>query len=402
MKTAYENKVVVLGVTGSIACYKAVDLASKLTQAGALVDVILTRGAAQFVTPLTFRSITHRPVATEMFDADSELSVEHVALARRADIVVVAPATAHTIAKMAHGLADDMLTTTLLATEAPVVVAPAMDANMNEHPAIRENLAALRDWGITIVGPVAGRLASGLWGSGRLVEPVELMGHIAAVLGKKGDLVGRTVVVSAGGTSEPIDPVRVVTNRSSGKQGYAIAETARDRGATVKLVAAPTALADPAAVEVIRTETVAQMRTAVLKACKRADVLVMAAAVSDFRPAETGQHKIKKAEGDDGLSLRLVKNPDFLLEVPDSVIKVGFAAESRDLLENARQKLTGKRLDLIAANDITATDSGFGVDSNRVTILDSQGGTEEVPLCTKYEVGHRILDRVVALLNGKG
>ena len=402
MKTAYENKVVVLGVTGSIACYKAVDLASKLTQAGALVDVILTRGAAQFVTPLTFRSITHRPVATEMFDADSELSVEHVALARRADIVVVAPATAHTIAKMAHGLADDMLTTTLLATEAPVVVAPAMDANMNEHPAIRENLAALRDWGITIVGPVAGRLASGLWGSGRLVEPVELMGHIAAVLGKKGDLVGRTVVVSAGGTSEPIDPVRVVTNRSSGKQGYAIAEAARDRGATVKLVAAPAALADPAAVEVIRTETVAQMRTAVLKACKRADVLVMAAAVSDFRPAESGQHKIKKAEGDDGLSLRLVKNPDFLLEVPDSVIKVGFAAESRDLLENARQKLTGKRLDLIAANDITATDSGFGVDSNRVTILDSQGGTEEVPLCTKYEVGHRILDRVVALLNGKG
>lgn len=402
MKTACENKVVVLGVTGSIACYKAVDLASKLTQAGALVDVILTHGAAQFVTPLTFRSITHRPVSTKMFDADSELSVEHVALARRADIVVVAPATAHTIAKMVHGLADDMLTTTLLATEAPVVVAPAMDAHMNENPAVRENLETLRNWGITIVGPVPGRLASGLWGAGRLVEPVELMGHIAAVLGRKGDLAGRTVVVSAGGTSEPIDPVRVITNRSSGKQGYAIAEAARDRGATVKLVAAPTALADPAAVEVIRTETVAQMRTAVLKACKKADVLVMAAAVSDFRPADTRQRKIKKAKGANDLSLRLVQNPDFLLEVPDSIVKVGFAAESENLLKNAHQKLTGKCLDLIAANDITATDSGFGVDSNRVTILDNKGGTEEVPLCSKYEVGHRILNRVAALLNGKG
>ena len=402
MKTAYENKAVVLGVTGSIACYKAVDLASKLTQAGALVDVILTRGAAQFVTPLTFRSITHRPVATEMFDADSELSVEHVSLAGRADIVVVAPATAHTIAKMAHGLADDMLTTTLLATEAPVVVAPAMDANMNEHPAVRKNLETLRNWGITIVGPVPGRLASGLWGAGRLVEPVELMGHIAVVLGREGDLAGRTVVVSAGGTAEPIDPVRVITNRSSGKQGYAIAEAARDRGAAVKLVAAPTALADPAAVEVILAETVAQMREAVLKACQNADVLVMAAAVSDFRPAEAARQKVKKTTGDDDLALRLVRNPDFFLEVPDSVIKVGFAAESEELLKNARQKLTGKRLDLIAANDITATDSGFGVDSNRVTILDSKGGTEEVPLCSKYEVGHRILDRVAALLNGKG
>ncbi len=402
MRTAYENKVVVLGVTGSIACYKAVDLASKLTQADALVDVILTRGAAQFVTPLTFRSITHRPVATEMFDADSELSVEHVALARRADIVVVAPATAHTIAKMAHGLADDMLTTPLLATAAPVVVAPAMDAHMNENPAVRDNLSTLRDRGITIVGPVPGRLASGLWGAGRLVEPVELMGHIAAVLGRGGDLAGRTVVVSAGGTAEPIDPVRVITNRSSGKQGYAIAEAARDRGATVKLVAAPTTLADPAAVEVTRTETVAQMRTAVLEACRNADVLVMAAAVSDVRPAETGQHKITKAKGADGLSLRLVQNPDFFLEVPDGIVKVGFAAESEDLLENARQKLTSKRLDLIAANDITATDSGFGTDSNRVTLLDSEGGCEELPLPSKYEVGHRILDRVAALLNGKG
>ncbi|MDP6495870.1 MAG: bifunctional phosphopantothenoylcysteine decarboxylase/phosphopantothenate--cysteine ligase CoaBC, partial [Dehalococcoidia bacterium] len=238
-----EGKSVVLGVSGSIACYKAVDLASKLTQAGALVDVILTDSATQFVTPLTFHSITHRQVVVEMFESNTQYSLEHVALARRADIVVVAPATAHTIAKMAHGLADNMLTTTLLATEAPIVVAPAMDANMNQSPAVKKNLAALHDFGITVVGPLIGRLASGLRGSGRLMDPPELMGHIAAVLGKSGDLAGRTVVVSAGGTAEPIDPVRVVTNRSSGKQGYALAEAARDRGAKVTLVATHTKLA---------------------------------------------------------------------------------------------------------------------------------------------------------------
>ena len=399
MKSPFQDKVVVLGVTGSISCYKAVDLASKLTQAGALVDVILTDSATQFVTPLTFRSITHRQVVVEMFESNTQYSLEHVALARRADVVVVAPATAHTIAKMAHGLADNMLTTTLLATEAPIVVAPAMDANMNQSPAVKKNLAALHEFGITVVGPLIGRLASGLWGSGRLMDPPELMGHIAAVLGKSGDLVGRTVVVSAGGTAEPIDPVRVVTNRSSGKQGYALAEAARDRGARVTLVATHTKLADPAAVEVIHIETVAQMRTAILKACEKADVLIMAAAVSDFRPATAERHKIKKPIGDDTLSLELAQNPDFLLEVPDRLVKVGFAAESKDLLKNARQKLATKRLNLIAANDITKPDSGFGTESNRVTILDNDGGVEEVPLCTKYEVGHRILDRVATLLN---
>ncbi len=399
MNSPFENRSVVLGVTGSIACYKAVDLASKLAQAGAQVDVVLTRGAVNFVMPLTFRSITHRPVVTEVFDPDSELSVEHVALARRADIVVVAPATAHTIAKIAHGLADDMLTTTLLATSAPVLVAPAMDADMHQNAAVQENLATLRSHGTTIVGPAKGRLASGLWGSGRLVEPAELMGHIAAVLGRGGDLAGRTIVVSAGGTSEPIDPVRVITNRSSGKQGYAIAEAARDRGARVTLVAAPTALPDPAAIEVTRVETVAQMRQAVLDACQQADVLIMAAAVSDFRPAETARHKIKKEKGGGGLVLPLTENADFLLEVPERVMKVGFAAESQNLLENARQKLASKGLAVIAANDITATDSGFATDDNRVTILDSQGGTEDVPLSSKYAVGHRILDRVVKLLD---
>ena len=402
MKSAFENKSVVLGVTGSIACYKAVDLASKLAQAGALVDVILTRGAANFVTPLTFRSITHRPVVTDMFDADAELSVEHVALARRADIVVVAPATAHTIAKVAQGLADDMLTTTLLATAAPVVVAPAMDGHMYDNSATQENLERLKSRGITIVGPARGHLASGMEGAGRLVEPSEIMGHIAAALGRDGDLAGRTIVVSAGGTSEPIDPVRIITNRSSGKQGYAIAEAARDRGADVKLVTAATALPSPPATEIFPVETVAQMREAVLNACQDADALIMAAAVSDYRPAETAEQKIKKGAGSNGLTLRLAENPDFMLEVPDRVVKVGFAAESQDLLENARKKLISKGLALIAANDITATDSGFATDANKVTLLDREGGCEELPLISKYEVGHRILDRVVKVLKARG
>ena len=402
MKSAFESKAVVLGVTGSIACYKAVDLASKLAQAGALVDVVLTRGAANFVTPLTFRSITHRPVVTDMFDPESELSVEHVALARRADIVVVAPATAHTIAKMAQGLADDTLTTTLLATTAPVLVAPAMDGHMYDNAATQENLANLKSRGITIVGPVAGYLASGMEGVGRLVEPSEIMGHIAAALGRDGDLAGRSIVVSAGGTSEPIDPVRIITNRSSGKQGHAIAEAARDRGAKVKLVTAATALPSPAAMEILTVETVAQMREAVLNACEDADVLIMAAAVSDYRPAETMEQKIKKEDGGDGLMLRLVENSDFMMEVPERVVKVGFAAESRDLLENARKKLLSKGLALIAANDITATDSGFATDANKVTILDREGDCEELPLISKYEVGHRILDRVAKALKARG
>ncbi|MEE8443062.1 MAG: bifunctional phosphopantothenoylcysteine decarboxylase/phosphopantothenate--cysteine ligase CoaBC, partial [Dehalococcoidia bacterium] len=308
MKSAVENKQVVLGVTGSIACYKAVDLCSRLVRGGALVDVVLSRSATQFVTPLTFRSISHRPVITDMFDANSELSVEHVALARRADVVVVAPATANTIAKLAQGLADDSLTTTILATTAPVVVAPAMDAGMYDNPATQESLAKLKSRGFTIAGPGKGRLASGLWGLGRLVEPAELMGYIAAALGYGGDLVNKTVVVSAGGTVEAIDPVRVITNRSSGKMGYAIAEAARDRGANVVLVTAPTALPDPPAVEVHAVESALEMRDAVAAASKKADVLVMAAAVSDYRSVAAADQKMKKGSGD-SLTIELTKNP---------------------------------------------------------------------------------------------
>ena len=390
---------VILGVTGSIACYKAADLASKLTQEGAQVDVILTQGASNFITPLTFRSLTHRPVITDLFDVDLEQAVAHVAMAHSADVIVVAPATAHFIAKMAHGLADDALTTTILASSSPVAVAPAMDGYMFDNPATQENLGKLRERGVTIIGPAEGHLASGLMGMGRLVEVPQIVDMIRAVLGMQGDMAGRAVVVSAGGTQEPIDPARVITNRSSGKMGYAVAEAARDRGARVTLVTAPTSLPDPAGVEMKHVTTVAEMREAVLSACVGADALIMAAAVSDYRPAQVAFQKMKKDEDSEEMVLHLVMNADFFLEVPEGVLRVGFAAETEDLLANARKKITAKGLALIAANDITAPDSGFNVDTNRVTILDRDGGMDELPLLSKYDVGHRILDRVVKLLS---
>ena len=397
MPDMLEDKSIVLGVTGSIACYKAVDLASKLKQAGAQVDVIMTSGAQEFLAPITFRSIIHRHVVTNIFDPQSEISIDHVALAERADILVVAPATANVIAKMAWGLADDALTTAILATQAPIVVAPAMDGHMYDNPATQENLEKLKSRGVTIAGPATGRLASGLMGTGRLLETQELMGYIRLTLGRKGALAGRTVVVSAGGTQEPIDPVRVVTNRSSGKMGYALAEAARDRGAEVVLVTAPTSLTQPVGVRLAHVETALEMRDAICDASKNAHVLVMAAAVADYRPESPSHQKIKK--GAPTWSIELAKNPDILAEAQGkNLIKVGFAAESENLLANARKKLDAKGTHLFVANDITAEGSGFNVDTNKVTILDKDGGTEELPLMSKAEVAHRVLDRVVKLL----
>ena len=394
------EKHVILGVTGSIASYKAVDLASKLVQAGALVDVIMTYGATQFVTPLAFRSITHREVVTETYDVSSEFANEHVALARRADIVVIAPATVNCIAKLAVGLADDPLTTTVIATSAPLLVAPAMDADMYAHPATQENLDKLRQRGVAIAGPAPGRLASGLVGMGRLVEPVDLLGHISAALGRNGDLAGRTVVVSAGGTQEPIDPVRVITNHSSGKMGYALAEAARDRGARAVLITAPTGLPNPPLVEVVNVQTADQMAQAVKREVDGADALIMAAAVADYRPASAADQKIKKS--DDELTIELARTTDILDTVRGSFVRVGFAAESENLVSNATDKVIRKSLDLIVANDITDSDSGFGSDTNKVVLIDRELRVEELPLLTKYEVGQRILDRVKDLLAGAG
>ncbi len=392
------NKTVVLGVTGSISVYKAVELASRLTQAGARVEVVMTRAATEFVTPLTFRTITGRPVVTEMFELASEFSIEHVALAEAADVVVIAPATANIIAKLAGGIADDMLCCTVLATKAPVILAPAMNVNMYQNQVTQDNLAKLRERGFTIVGPAYGRLASGKMGLGRLVDIEEISGVIEQVLGRGGDLAGRRIVVTAGGTQEPIDPVRYIGNRSSGKMGYAIAEAARDRGAEVVLISAPTSLPHPVGVEMVWVQTALQMQKAVEEAIARADALLMAAAVADYRPLSVAPQKIKKQTP--ALNLELVRTADILVQVKGDLVKVGFAAESENLAGNAKEKLEGKKLDLIVANDITDAESGFGVDTNRVVIIDRQGGVETLPLLLKREVADRILDKVVELLQG--
>ncbi len=391
-----DGRRVVLGVTGSIACYKALDLASKLTQAGALVDVAMTGGAARFVTPLAFRSITHRPVVLDLFDVQSEFSVEHVALAEGADIMLVAPATANTIAKMALGLADSPVTTTFLATKAPTLIAPAMDGYMYDNPAVQENLKRLEGRGVRIVGPDAGYLASGKRGRGRMAETPELMGHARAILGRNGDLAGRSIVVSAGGSQEPIDPARVITNRSSGRMGHALAEAARDRGARTVLVTAAEGLPNPPAVKVARARTALEMAREVHASAAGADALIMAAAVSDYRPQRPSDQKLKKDAG--SMTLELTRNPDILSDVQGSIIKVGFAAESQDLVENARKKMTDKGLDLIVANDITRAGSGFGAGSNKALILSGNGQVDDLPLMSKEALAHHILDRVRDLM----
>ena len=394
MPSPLNNKRVVLGVTGSIACYKAADLASKLVQNGALVDVILTSAATQFVSELTFRSITHRSVFTDLYSSESELSINHVALAETADIIIVAPTTANTIAKIANGISDDVLTTTILATRAPIIIAPAMDANMFDNAATQANVTTLITRGVFIAGPANGRLASGLIGQGRMVEPSNIISSANMILGKDGDFSGKKIVVSAGGTEEAIDPVRNITNRSSGKMGYAIAEAARDRGAIVSLVAAPNAIPKPVGILVTNVQSAEEMKKVIETECDGADALIMAAAVADWRPLKKMDSKAKKSTSDTW-SLELVKNPDIIGSIKnDSLIKVGFAAESENLIENGKSKVKSKNLDFIVANDITAKDSGFSVDTNKVTIIHSNGNIESLPLMSKYDVAHSILDRV--------
>ena len=389
------NKSIVLGVTGSIAAYKAAEIASQLTQSGAKVNVILTEGAIHFISPVTFRAITGNPVVTGMFDLASEFSIEHVSLAKAADIVIIAPATANIIAKLAAGIADDMLCCTVLATRAPVLIAPAMETNMYTNPITQDNLSKLKARNFVIVGPATGWLASGKEGLGRLADVNDIIGSIRQVLDRGGDLTGRHIVVTAGGTQEPIDPVRYLSNRSSGKMGHALAEAARDRGAKVTLITAPTSLPEPVGINVIRVGTAEEMRQAVESVSSRTDALIMAAAVADYRPKKTAKDKIKKGKA--GLTIELECTPDILGSVKGNFIKVGFAAESSNLVENAKGKLKQKRLDFIVANDITASDSGFGTDTNRVTIIDRKGKVENLPLMSKREVADKILDRVAVL-----
>jgi len=392
-----KDKTIVLGITGGIAAYKAVDLASKLTQAGAKVETVMTEAATKFITPLTLRNITHRPVVTDMFEPASEWSEQHVALAEAADAVIIAPATANTIAGLAAGIADDMLGTVVLATEAPVIIAPAMNDVMYRNTVTQGNLEKLRARGFTIIEPEYGRLASGKVGKGRLPETAKIIGVIERVLGQKKDLAGQRIVVTAGGTQEPIDPVRHIGNRSSGKMGCALAEAARDRGAKVTLIMANVALPEPGGVKMVKVKTAAEMKKAVNAAVKKAGALIMAAGVADYRPESGAKAKIKK-ESAGGLTLKLVKTPDILGEVEGDFIKVGFAAESENLIANAEEKLRNKHLDVIVANDITQPDAGFDVDTNRVIIIDKKGKTEELPLMTKREVAERVLDRVAGMM----
>ncbi len=391
------DKTIVLGITGGIAAYKAADIASKLTQAGVRVEVVMTEAATKLITPLTLRTITHRPVVTDMFEMASEYSVEHVALAEAADVVLIAPATANTISKLAAGIADNMLGCIVLATKAPVIVAPAMNDIMYQNSVTQENLAKLKARGFTIIEPEYGRLASGKMGKGRLPETSRIIEVIEQVLGQKKDLAGKRIVVTAGGTREPIDPVRHIGNRSSGKMGYALAEAARGRGAEVTLITAPASLNEPSGVEVIRVKTAVEMKKAVVGAVKKADALLMAAAVADYQPEIIARSKIKK-EAAQNLTLKLVKTPDILSEVKGKFIKVGFAAESENLVANAKKKLKAKQLDLIVANDITQADSGFDVDTNRVILIDKKGKVEELPLMSKREVAEKILDRVKGMM----
>jgi phosphopantothenoylcysteine decarboxylase/phosphopantothenate--cysteine ligase len=403
MPNPIRDKRVLLGVTGSIAAYKAADLASKLTQSGARVDVILTRAARHFLTPLTFQSVTGRQAFIDDDLWGEKGHVLHVNLAHTADMLVIAPATADTLAKLAHGRAEDLLSLTAIAAECPLILAPAMDGGMYGHPATQANLATLRDRGAELVGPTEGHLASGQVGVGRMVEPETLLGHIRLALARKGPLENRAVAVTAGGTRESIDPVRTITNQSSGKQGYALARAALDLGARVTLISAPASLDIPVGAQLVEVVTAREMLAAVMEAIPDADALLMAAAVADFRPSDPAQAKIKKIDGVPQIALE--PTPDILAEVArwkaetgSRMIAVGFAAESQDLLENAQTKLEGKGLDLIAANDISAVDAGFAVDTNRVTLLNADGEVEALPLMTKLEVAEEILRRVQALI----
>jgi phosphopantothenoylcysteine decarboxylase/phosphopantothenate--cysteine ligase len=344
--------------------------------------------------------LSEKEVITEMFPERRMVGTRHISLAQWADLILVAPATYNLIGKIATGIADDILTTVISSTKALVVFAPAMNVNMYENSVTQDNLAKLRDRGFTIVGPAYGRLASGIVGLGRLVDINEILGTVCQVLGRNGDLAGRRIVVTAGGTQELIDPVRCLTNRSSGKMGYALAEAARDRGAQVVLVSAPSALSKPVSVEVVDVRTAEEMYAAVKKVVSKADALIMAAAVADYRPKLASKSKIKRQQAS-SLTLELERTPDILGEVKGKFIRVGFAAESENLVANAKEKLQKKQLDLIVANDITATGSGIGADTNKVVIIDHKGKVEELPLLPKRQVADRILDKLVGLLAGK-
>lgn len=389
---ALDGKNVVVGVTGGIAAYKAVEVVSRLRKAGASVHVIMTREATEFVTELTFREISANPVAVDMWAKVTQHNVEHIALATLADIMLIVPATANIIAKAAVGIADDMLSTTILATKAPLFFAPAMNTNMYENPVTQENIDRLRSRGAHIIEPASGQLACGTSGKGRLPEPVDIVQQVVDYFTTGNELHGRKILVTAGGTIEPIDPVRYIANRSTGRMGYAIAEAAAAKGAEVVLVSGPTNLAEPAGVRVVKISTAREMQQAVEAEYSTTDAVIMSAAVADYRPETVADNKIKKS--DDALELKLVRNPDILLGLgakKAQQILVGFAAETTNVDEYARRKLAKKNLDYIVANDVSQADAGFGVATNRVKIFTRDGAVTAYPLMSKRELADIII-----------
>lgn len=396
-----KNKSIVLGVTAGIAAYKAVEIASRLKKAGADVHVIMTEEATNFVTPLTFREISSNPVSVSMWSEVAHWNVEHIALASMADLILVAPATANIVGKVANGIADDMLSTTIMATKAPVYFAPAMNSNMYQNAIVQKNLTRLTDFGYRIIPPAEGMLACGVSGVGRLPEPECVTRAIFAHFADAARLKGKKVLITAAGTIEPIDPVRYIGNRSSGKMGYAIAEEAARRGAEVTLISGPSALSVDGGVRLVNIETAEQMRTAVLDAFADSDIIIKAAAVADYRAKSVASNKIKKSG--DALTLVLEKNPDILLELgerkaPHQVL-VGFAAETQNLLTYAKEKLQRKNLDMLVANDVTVENAGFNADTNLVKLLYRSGEIEDMPMMRKSELAKVLLDKI--LLNFK-
>lgn len=397
MMRSLEGKEIILGVTGSIAAYKAVEILRELTGRGANVTVVMTASAQRFVAPLTFETLSRRAVLTDLFTLDYDKHIGHVTAGERADLFLVAPATANTLAKLAHGLADDFLSNLYLSSTCPVLVAPAMDRDMYAHRATQENLDHLKARGVHVLEPEYGELASGLIGQGRLADPVTIVRKVEEILGHRHDLADETILLTAGPTQESLDPVRYLSNRSSGKMGFAIAEAARDRGAHVMLVSGPTPLPTPHGVTRTDVTTAEEMFQAVLERLDRATILIMAAAVADYRPSTSASQKMKKQET---LTVEFVRNPDILAEAgrrKRSQVLVGFAAETEDLVSNAQEKLQKKHLDLIVANDVRVA---FAGETTRIMILDRQGGVEELPELSKRQAAERILDRVVALRRG--
>ncbi len=399
-----QGRKIVLGVTGGIAVYKAVDLVSRLRKQGAEVRVVMTEHAQQFVTQLTFKEISGNAVAVSMWNANQEFNVEHIALAAWADLFLVAPATANIIAKMAHGIADDLLSTTLVAAQRPIIVCPAMNTGMYENPVTKENIEKLERRGVHIMPPGIGLLACGTSGPGRLPEPQEIVAFVSNFFARRnGDLTGKKVLVTAAGTREPIDPVRFVGNRSSGKMGYAVAECAAARGADVVLVTGPSALQPPDNVQVIAVETTGEMLDACLKEYEYADIVIKAAAVADYRPREVAAQKIKK-QNDDGLTIVMDKNPDILKLLGSKKkhqVLIGFAAETQNLLDNAREKIIKKNLDMIVANDVTAVGAGFNSDTNIVKFLYPDGSVVSLEQMPKQKVAANILDEAVKMMSQK-